>query len=63
MTTIVIGADVTDDFEYDIVDEYEGTVERMKSPVNYFIDRDEEKIYIVSINSEALKQHKRQRGF
>ena len=59
---IVIGADITDDFEYDIVDEYDGTIERMKSPVNYVIDRDEEKIYIISINYKALEQHERQRG-
>lgn len=60
---IVIGAEVTDDFEYDIIDEYDGTKERMKSPVNYFVDREKEKIYIISIDYDALERHRKQRSF
>jgi len=59
----LIGAEITDDFEYDIVDEYDGTTERMKSPVNYHIDREKEKVYIISINREALDRHEIQRSF
>ena len=59
----MIGADITDNFDYDIIDEYDGTCERMKSPVNYVIDRENEKIYVVSVNHEALEQHRKQREF
>ena len=60
---IVIGADITDNFDYDIIDEYDGTCERMKAPVNYVIDRENEKIYVVSVNHEALEQHRKQHEF
>lgn len=58
---IVYTADLVDKFEYDIIDEYDQTIETMNAPVNYEIKRDEEKIIIISINTDSLEQHKRHR--
>lgn len=58
---ILNNADITDDFEYDIVDEYDGSAETMEMPVNYVIKKDEEMVYIISVNTKGLEQHRRQR--
>ncbi len=56
-------ANITEEFEYDIVDEYENGVETMQMPVNYKVVSDEEKVYIISVNTNGLEQHKKYRQF
>ncbi|MCV0392766.1 MAG: hypothetical protein K5790_05660 [Nitrosopumilus sp.] len=60
---ILNNADITEDFEYDIVDEYDETKETMEMPVNYVIKKDEQKVYIISINTHGLEQHRNHRQF
>lgn len=60
---ILNNADITDEFEYDIVDEYDEATETMKMPVNYVIKREEQKVYIISVNTKGLDQHKKHRQF
>ena len=60
---ILNNADITDDFEYEIVDEYDETTEAMEMPVNYVIKRDEKKVYIISVNTKGLAQHRKHRQF
>jgi len=42
--------------EVEIIDEYDGTVVVPEHLVNYVIDHDEEKVYIISINENGIKQ-------
>lgn len=58
---IIYTADHIDKFEYDIIDEYDGTVETMEAPVNYKIKRDEKRIFFISVNTKSIEQHKRHR--
>ena len=60
---ILNNVDITKEFEYDIIDEYDDSVETMQMPVNYLIKEDEEKIYIISINTKGLEQHRSHRQF
>ncbi len=60
---ILNNAHITPDFEYDIVDEYDETTETMEMPVNYVIKQDEEKVFIISINTNGLDQHRTHRQF
>ncbi len=58
---ILNNANITDDFTYDIVDEYDETTETIEMPVNYVIKQDEEKVYIISVNTHGLEQHRNHR--
>lgn len=58
---ILNNANITSEFEYDIVDEYDNSTETMQVPVNYVIKHDEEKVYIISINTHGLEQQNRHR--
>ena len=60
---ILNNADITTEFEYDIIDEYDDTIERIEMPVNYVIKKDEEKVYITSVNTKGLEQHRNHRQF
>ncbi len=60
---ILDNANNTEKFEYDIVDEYEDSVETMQMPVNYKVVTEEEKVYIISVNTTGLEQHKKHRQF
>jgi len=60
---IITNAHITEEFEYDIVDEYDETTETMEMPVNYLIKEDEKKVFIISINTKGLEQHKNHRQF
>ena len=60
---ILNNADITDEYEYDIVDEYDEQTETMELPVVYVIKKEEEKVYIVSINTKGLEQQKRHKQF
>ena len=42
--------------EVEIIDEYDGTTVTPVHMVNYFIDKEEEKVYIISINSDGILQ-------
>ena len=58
---ILNNAHITHDFEYDVVDEYDETTETMEMPVNYVIKQDEKKVFIISINTNGLEQHRNHR--
>jgi predicted NUDIX family phosphoesterase len=60
---ILNNAHITEEFEYDIVDEYDETTETMEMPVNYVILKDEQKVFIISINTDGLEQHRNHRQF
>ena len=60
---ILDNANIQQEFEYDIIDEYDNSVETMQMPVNYKIIEEEEKVYIISINDKGLDQHKKHRQF
>ena len=61
---ILNNADITDEFEYDIVDEYDEVhSETMEMPVNYVIKKDEQKVYIISVNTRGLEQHRNHKQF
>lgn len=60
---ILDNANIQQEFEYDIVDEYDDNVETMQMPVNYKIITEEKKVYMISINAKGLEQHKRHRQF
>lgn len=50
-------ADVIEMFEnIEIIDEYDGSIVVPEHMVNYQIDRDEEKVYIVSLNKKGIAQ-------
>lgn len=42
--------------EVEIIDEYDGSVIVPQHMVNYIVEHDEEKVYILSINEEGIKQ-------
>jgi len=42
--------------DVEILDEYDGTVVVPEHLVNYIIDKEEEKVYIISINENGIKQ-------
>ena len=44
-----------DDIEYDIIDEYEKPKQREPVPINYYIDYDNEKLYIISLMDKLIK--------
>ncbi len=60
---ILTNAHITEEFEYDIVDEYDETIEKIEMPVNYLIKEEEKKVFIISINTEGLEQHKKHRQY
>ena len=60
---ILDNADIQQEFEYDILDEYDNSIETMQMPVNYKIVEDEERVYMISINTKGLDQHKKHRQF
>lgn len=60
---ILDNANITEKFEYDIVDEYDNGVETMQMPVNYKVVTEEEKVYIISVNTAGLEQHRKHRQF
>ena len=41
------------EFELDIIDEYDGSVEKMKMPVNYYKDTESETLYILSLSIDG----------
>ena len=36
-----------DDVDYDIIDEYEEPEQKEPSPINYHVDYDEERLYVI----------------
>lgn len=46
--------EISDNIE--IIDEYDGTTVVPEHMVNYVIEHDDEKVYIISINDEGIKQ-------
>ncbi len=60
---ILHNANITEEFEYDIIDEYDNSVETMQIPVNYKVVADDEKVYIISVNTQGLEQHKKHKQF
>jgi hypothetical protein len=60
---ILNNANITEDFTYDIVDEYDETTETMEMPVNYVIKQEEQKVFIISVNTKGLEQHRNHRQF
>ena len=50
-------ADIIELFEnVEIIDEYDNTIVVPEHMVNYVIDKEEEKVYIISINETGIKQ-------
>ena len=50
-------ADITEFCEdVEIVDEYDGSTVTPEHMVNYIIDKEEEKVYIISINQNGINQ-------
>ena len=47
-------------FEFDIIDEYDGSVEKLEMPVNYFKDDKNKILYILSLNPDGIAQHVRE---
>lgn len=46
--------EICDDVE--IIDEYDGTTVTPEHMVNFIVNKEEEKVYIISINEKGLKQ-------
>lgn len=47
------------DINYDIIDEYEGPKQREPSPINYHVDYDEERLYVISLTDNIAKAGRR----
>lgn len=57
ITDIRRHADIIDEFEnIEIIDEYDNSIVVPEHTVNYVVKRDEEKVYILSINQKGIEQ-------
>ena len=48
-----------DDVDYDIIDEYEEPEQKEPSPINYHVDYDEERLYVISLTDKIAKAGRR----
>ena len=57
ITDIKRNADIIDEFEnIEIIDEYDSSVVIPEHMINYIIERDEKKVYVLSINQKGIEQ-------
>lgn len=43
------------DIDYDIIDEYEESKQKEPSPINYHVDYDQERLYVISLMDQIFK--------